>query len=113
MAKKNFKVYIEKSNNRFVGGFEPGQRNIPRAACQIVDPDDFYAVLQFVGIARKSGVGLMAWWKDVNTSTIYPMPVKQLEKLLLHAEWQGVGLVDGRWRFMKTGICFVPTEEAR
>jgi hypothetical protein len=77
------------------------------------EADDFYAVLQFVKMERKGGVGMMSWWKDVNSGTIYPMPIKQLEKPLLHAEWQGVGLVDGRWRFMKTGICFVPTEEAK
>ena len=112
MATKKFKVYIEKVSNTFVVGFEVGDWRIP-PGCEVRAADDFYAVLQFVEIARKAAVGLMAWWKDVNGGTIYPMPIKQLEKLLLHAEWQGVGLVDGRWRFMKTGIAFVPTEEAK
>ena len=110
---KGFQVYIEKKTNTFLGGFSPGQWGIPTAKCDIREPDDFYAVLQFVEISRRPNVGMAAWWKDVNTGTKYPMPLKHLEKLLRHAEWQGVGLVDGRWRFMKTGICLVPTEEAK
>jgi hypothetical protein len=112
MAKKDFKVYIDTKSNTFMGGLSSGQGRA-RQGWEGREPADFYAVLQFVEFARKRNVGLLSWWKDVNTGTKYPMPMKQLEKLLRHAEWQGVGLVDGRWRFMKTGICLVPTEEAK
>jgi hypothetical protein len=113
MAKK-FKVCIDKKSNTFVGRFdERDASRLPQEECEIRAPDDFSGVLQFVKIARQPLVGVVSWWKDVTSGTVYPMPLKQLEKLLLNAEWQGVGLVDGRWRFMKTGICFVPTEEAK
>jgi hypothetical protein len=115
MAKKKFKVYIDRKSNTFVGGFEENDlwRLPPTTDCEIRAGDDFYGVLQFIKIARRPLVGMVSWWKDVTGGTVYPMPLKHLEKLLLNAEWQGVGLVDGRWRFTKTGICFVPADEAK
>lgn len=72
-----------------------------------VPAEPFHAVLRADGHGR---CGYMArrhafWWQDVMGPRRYCMGPEQLALLLASAEWQGVGLVDGRWGFSrKSGV---------
>ena len=66
--------------------------------------EDFYAVLQ-VERFEPLNKGFLTWWKDLASRRplVYPMGEKGLKATLKGCEWQGVGIVDGRWRLHKNG----------
>lgn len=74
-------------------------------------PQEFYAVLEIVGF-ENSRKNFVTWVKDVNSGTAYPINQTALQKILKTCEWQGVGLLDGKWKIEKHGdyVSLYPVE---